>query len=56
MELLGAEIILHLDLGGKEVVARMPARNMYKPGDKVKMVLNTNYMHVFDPMTELAIL
>jgi multiple sugar transport system ATP-binding protein len=56
VELLGAEIILHLDLGGKEVVARMPARNRYKPGDMVTMVFNTNYMHIFDPVTELAVL
>lgn len=56
VESLGAEIILHLDLGGKEVVARVPARNMYKLGDQVTMVFNTNYMHIFDPTTELAIL
>ena len=55
VESLGAEIILHLDLAGKEVVARVPARNMYKLGDQVTMVFDTNYMHVFDPVTELAV-
>jgi multiple sugar transport system ATP-binding protein len=56
VESLGASTILHLNLGGTEVVACVTASNMYKIGDQVTVVLDTNHMHVFDPVTELSVL
>ena len=55
VELLGAETILHIGLGDKTVVARVPSRNMYHVGDEIILALNMNYMHVFDPATEQTI-
>jgi len=53
-ELLGSEIILYLKLGGREVTARLPARNTYAVGDQIKMVFDMNKMHVFDTVTGLT--
>lgn len=55
VELLGAEIILHLKLGSQLLVARVPSRNTYQVGDQLTMALNMNHMHVFDPETEQVI-
>ncbi|VBB09862.1 transport-associated ob type 2 [Lucifera butyrica] len=55
IELLGAETILHLNLAGKILVGRVPARSSYKIGEQVSLTLDMNHMHVFDPETEQAI-
>jgi multiple sugar transport system ATP-binding protein len=55
VEQLGAETVLYLTIGNKEVVARIPTRNIYAVGDRVEMTVNLPNMHVFDPVTELRI-
>jgi multiple sugar transport system ATP-binding protein len=54
VELLGAEIILYMNLFDESIVAKLPVRNAYKAGDKVTMVFDMNKIHVFDPITEKA--
>ncbi|MFZ5626765.1 MAG: ABC transporter ATP-binding protein [Bacillota bacterium] len=56
VELLGAEIYLHLKVGEQEVTARVAARQPYRMGDKVTLAVDMNHLHLFDPDTELAIL
>ncbi|CUH96759.1 Maltodextrin import ATP-binding protein MsmX [Propionispora sp. 2/2-37] len=54
VELLGADVLLHLSLNGQEIRASLPARNTYRAGEAVTMVFDMNKMHLFDPVSELA--
>lgn len=55
VELLGSESILHVNLGGEEVIVRVSARNTYKVGDQALLAINMNHMHIFDQATEAAV-
>jgi multiple sugar transport system ATP-binding protein len=54
-ELMGNEIFVHLKTGENLFVARVDPRSRYHVGDKVQLVFNMNYMHIFDRDTEKAI-
>jgi len=54
-EMLGAEVYLYLDLEGQKLTARVDPRSKAKAGDKVKVALDTNMLHVFDKDTEETI-
>jgi multiple sugar transport system ATP-binding protein len=54
-ELMGNEIFVYLKTGDTVFVARVDPRSRYHVDDKVQLVLNMNYMHVFDRETEMAI-
>jgi multiple sugar transport system ATP-binding protein len=54
-ELMGNEIFVHLKTGDNLFVARVDPRSRYHVDDKVQLVFNMNYMHVFDRDTEAAI-
>lgn len=58
IEKLGDETILHTKVDGKEdsLVARVDARAQANPGDKIKLAIDANHVHLFDPETELSIL
>ena len=55
-ESLGADTLLHLDVDGTHVVARVNPRTKAKAGEKVDVVFDTNKLHLFDPETEVTIL
>jgi len=55
-ELLGAEINLYLVLAGYNITARVNPSCQAKSGDKVKLAMDTDKIHVFDKETELTIL
>ncbi|MDP4132996.1 MAG: sn-glycerol-3-phosphate ABC transporter ATP-binding protein UgpC [Bacillota bacterium] len=55
-ESLGADTLLHLDVDGTYVVARVNPRTKAKSGEKIDIVFDTNRLHLFDKETELAIL
>ncbi|MCL2610613.1 MAG: sn-glycerol-3-phosphate ABC transporter ATP-binding protein UgpC [Defluviitaleaceae bacterium] len=54
-ELLGAEILLYLDITDKSFIARVDPRNTAKPGDTVKLALDVDKLHFFDKETQLVI-
>ena len=54
-EPMGSEIYLYLDYGDKHLIARVPPSGTYRPGDSVRMAVNTSKLHLFDPETENAI-
>jgi len=54
-ELTGAELMLYSSLAGHDFVARIDARNQVKAGDKVKLGLDLNKAHFFDPESEMRI-
>ena len=55
-EPMGNEIYLYLDYGSEHLTARVPSDGVYRPGDDVRMTINTSKLHLFDPETEEAIL
>lgn len=55
MELMGAEIYLHLPIGGQQSVARVSSQSEVRMGDRVSLQFHYNKMHLFDKVTEEAI-
>ncbi|MCL1998586.1 MAG: sn-glycerol-3-phosphate ABC transporter ATP-binding protein UgpC [Turicibacter sp.] len=54
-ELLGAEVFLYLTVAGQPVTARVNPRSVAKAGDRIKIAININKIHVFDKDTEQTI-
>lgn len=54
-ELMGAEIYLHLVIGGQPSIARVSSQSEVKMGDMVKLQFHYNKMYLFDKDTEEAI-
>ena len=54
-EMLGAETILYTLIGENKCTVRINSRNTTKPGDKIKLCIDSNKMHVFDKDTEQII-
>lgn len=55
-EMLGAETYLYMILEGVNVTARVNPRTKARPGDVIKVALDTNKIHLFDKETERVIL
>ena len=54
-EMLGAETYLYFDMDNATWTARVNPSIKVKPGDKVKLYMDTTKLHAFDNDTELAI-
>ena len=54
-ELLGAETMLHTQVGNTEFISRVDARDYHEPGSEVELVFNMNKIHFFDRETEEVI-
>ena len=54
-ELLGAEALVHVRFGGKNVVLKINARHVYTPGDEVVVSFDQSHLYFFDKETELSI-
>ena len=55
-ELMGAEIYAYLKLGDSTVTARFDGRYRVKYGDKIKLAMDKEHLHIFDKETELTII
>jgi multiple sugar transport system ATP-binding protein len=55
-ELMGAEIFLYLSCAGIPLTARVSPRCTAKNGDRIKMAIDVNYLHLFDKETEKSIM
>lgn len=55
-ELMGAETYIYLSKGKANLVARVNGTSKAKSGDKLKISLDTEKIHIFDKETELTIL
>ena len=55
-ELMGAETYIYLSKGKANLVARVNGTSKAKPGDKLKISLDTNKIHIFDKESELTVL
>jgi len=56
--LMGSETYLYFTTSGKEenVIARVDPRTKTRPGDDIKVALDTTRLHFFDKDTEETIL
>ena len=54
-ELMGAETYLYMNCEGQTINARVAPTNTARPGDKIKIALDTSKIHLFDKDTELTI-
>lgn len=48
VELLGEVMDVMLDVGGRTLVARVPAQRGYTPGDAVKLAIDPSKLHLFE--------
>ncbi|MCQ2490467.1 MAG: sn-glycerol-3-phosphate ABC transporter ATP-binding protein UgpC [Ruminococcus sp.] len=54
-ELMGAETYLYLVCEGNNLTARVSPRSTARPGDRIKVAIDPNKIHLFDKETERAI-
>ncbi|MBQ2933666.1 MAG: sn-glycerol-3-phosphate ABC transporter ATP-binding protein UgpC [Clostridia bacterium] len=54
-ELMGAETYLYMNCEGQAINARVAPTNTARPGDKIKIALETSKIHIFDKDTEITI-
>ncbi len=54
-EMMGAETFLYFQIAGVDVTARVNPRTTAKHGDRIKVALDANKIHLFDKETELVI-
>lgn len=54
-ELMGAEIYLYGACNGNALTVRTPARTQAKAGDRIRLAIDTNKMHLFDKESEAVI-
>ncbi len=55
VELLGAEINVHLDVAGQPLTAKVPSEVAPAYGDLLRVGLRMEKGHVFDPESEVAV-
>lgn len=54
-ELLGSEIMLHLNAGGTDFIAKVSPQQQFNIGEDVEISFNVNKAHFFDPENEEVI-
>jgi multiple sugar transport system ATP-binding protein len=55
VENLGSELLVHLDLAGQRIVARLPAETAVRAGETRDVSVAAGRVHLFDPATERRI-
>jgi multiple sugar transport system ATP-binding protein len=51
VESLGADVLVHVSVGGVGMVARLTPRSRLRRGDVAKLAVDLDAMHLFDPVT-----
>lgn len=54
-EMLGAEVFLYFTVEGFDITVRVNPRTTARPGDTIKIALDTSKIHIFDKDTETTI-
>ena len=54
-EPMGSEIYLYVTINEEKNIAKIPPRSSARPGDTIKLGINTNQIHLFDMETEKSI-
>ncbi len=55
-EMMGSETYLYIKLAGNSMISRVNRRSTAQAGDKIKVAVDANKIHLFDKDTELAII
>ncbi len=55
VEYLGNEELIHLSVGGHDIVALIGSEHRVKPGDDLTLNISLDKVHLFDPETTLAL-
>lgn len=55
-ELIGSEYYIYFEFDKTKLIAKVPSNNDYSVGDKVKLVMNINKIHIFDKISSKRIL
>ena len=56
LEPLGHEVIVHFELQGETMSGRLRSHHLLPaPGDPIKLIVKSEAMHLFDPVTELRL-
>ena len=55
VEYLGNEELIHLTVGGHDIVALIGSEHRVKPGDDLTLNISLDKVHLFDPETTLAL-
>ncbi|MBU3100982.1 MULTISPECIES: ABC transporter ATP-binding protein [Clostridium] len=55
VELMGAETNIYMSKGDTNIVVRVNGSSMAKVGDKIKIALDANKIHIFDKETETTV-
>ncbi len=55
-EMMGSETYLYIKLAGVSMISRVNRRSTAQVGDKIKVAVDANRIHLFDKDTELAII
>ena len=55
VEPLGGETNMHIDLQGAKFIAKSEGRRIINVGEKMKLVLNLEHLHIFNAKTTLSI-
>ncbi len=55
-EMMGSETYLYIKLAGISMISRVNRRSTAQAGDKIKVAIDANKIHLFDKDSELAIL
>ena len=54
-ELLGSEVLLYYNLAGSAMTAKVDSRTTARLGDRIRLAIDPDKIHVFDKETELTI-
>ncbi len=54
-ELMGSEIYIYMVVDGNNIVAKVPPRSTYKPGDNISIAIDMTKAHFFDNETDKTI-
>lgn len=55
VEHMGAELYLHVDVNGQNLIARVNSRSDFRPGQDIQLALDLNKIHIFNAETEQAV-
>ena len=55
-EILGSENFIHLSMGTDKIIAKVESHITPLPGDTVEIAIDLGKMHLFDPVTQKAII
>jgi len=55
VEPLGSETYLHVDINGIRFIGKSDGHRLFSIGDKLKMAMDLNHLHIFDKKSSLAL-